>query len=393
MNIVLVMNVPYEPALGGANKANRLIAEQLACRGHRMRVLAPALGVPVRQTEQEFEESFTLRGVSIERLGGVVRFDSAGVDVHAVTDRSQFGAHLVRCINEDQPDCVIVSSEEPTQNLLRIALAASPSVVYLLHTLLFLPFGPASLYPGPRRTELFRRVARIIAVSESAAAYVRQWAALEASVCYLPVYATGPVPRFGRHDDGFVLMINPCGYKGIDIFLALAARLPDLPFAAVPGWGTTAADLERLESMPNVTLLEPNPDISVVLRRARLLLMPSLVMETFGLIIVESMRLGIPVIASETGGTTEAGLGVASLIPIIPIRKFSGRLDDNQLPIAVIPEQSIEGWVEAVQRLIGSEHCYRRQADAGVSRAAEFIDNLRVDRLEALLMSVLHIEA
>jgi len=35
------MNLPYEPALGGANKANRIIAELLVARGQSVRAVVP----------------------------------------------------------------------------------------------------------------------------------------------------------------------------------------------------------------------------------------------------------------------------------------------------------------------------------------------------------------
>ena len=49
------------------------------------------------------------------------------------------------------------------------------------------------------------------------------------------MYGEPPYPRFGSFDEGYVLMVNPCVVKGISIFLALAERFPDIPFAALTG--------------------------------------------------------------------------------------------------------------------------------------------------------------
>ena len=54
----------------------------------------------------------------------------------------------------------------------------------------------------------------------------------------------------------------------------------------------------------------PNPrNIDEMLRATRILLMPSLWYEGFGLIVMEAMLRGIPVVASDSGGLREAKAG------------------------------------------------------------------------------------
>ena len=88
--------------------------------------------------------------------------------------------------------------------------------------------------------------------------------------------------------------------------------MPQLEFAALAGWGTTAADRALLRDLPNVTLLETVPDIEDVLGQARLLLMPSLWYEGFGLIAMEAMLRGLPVVASRQEAVAET-LGAQGL--------------------------------------------------------------------------------
>jgi hypothetical protein len=47
MRILLLQSSPYIPSLGGANKANRLLVEQLAARGLECRVVGTAGTEPV----------------------------------------------------------------------------------------------------------------------------------------------------------------------------------------------------------------------------------------------------------------------------------------------------------------------------------------------------------
>ncbi len=117
-------------------------------------------------------------------------------------------------------------------------------------------------------------------------------------------------------------MVNPCAVKGISIFLALARRFPEYSFGALPGWGTTAADRQALQALPNVTLLANVRNIEQVFSKTRVLLMPSLWYEGFGLSVMEAMLRGIPVIASDSGGLTEAKLGTRFVLPVRPIKGY-----------------------------------------------------------------------
>ena len=46
MKFLLTMNLPYTRVHGGTNRSNRFLCEQLAERGHVVRVVAPALAAP-----------------------------------------------------------------------------------------------------------------------------------------------------------------------------------------------------------------------------------------------------------------------------------------------------------------------------------------------------------
>lgn len=385
MNLLLVMNLPYEPALGGANKANRILCELLRARGHRVLVLAPAIGIPSELTVEDFERSLQDRHIAVKKMSGVLQFTSEGVEVHAIGDRRQFRKYLIDCIADFGPDWVLVSSEEPTQNLLDAAITSHVRVAYLLHTPTFLPFGPCSFYPSRRRAELLRSVTTIIAASMFSADYVRRWSGLPVQLCYLPVYGSGPYRCLGSIDNEFVTMINPCQYKGIKIFVEVARSLPEVQFAAVPGWGTTPSDLALLVTLPNITVLQPQSDIERIFERTRVLLAPSLWQESFGLIIVEAMLRGIPVIASDVGGTTESMCKTGSLIPVNPITMLSNGLDENQLRTAVVPQQQREPWVKALQMLVYDNQLYHRESSSASTAASHFVSSLTIDDFEKCL--------
>lgn len=385
MKLMNVMTLPYEPALGGANKANRILSELLAQKGHAVHVIAPLDGIPGPQKIDGVERVLVDRGISVSKHPDYWRFTCNGVEVDAVIDRLRFRQHLQVSIDRLQPDCVIVSSEESTQNLLQTALASGVRTVYLLHTPNFLPCGPNAFYPGKRRAELLSRVHAIVTTSRFSADYVKRWTGLDSFIFYLPVFGTGPFLRLGSFLNGYVTIVNPCRYKGNDIFLEVAKNLHDVRFAAVPGWGTTAADITALGALPNVTFIEPNANIDLVLQSTRVLLVPSLWMEAFGLIIVEAMLRGIPVVASDVGGIPEAKLGTPLVIPVEPIRAFTTELDENNLLIPVVSKQNVIPWQTAVRQLLSDASFYCTHADESRNAALGFVSNLSIDPLEKVL--------
>ena len=93
--------------------------------------------------------------------------------------------------------------------------------------------------------------------------------------------------------------------KGIDVLVAAANETPEVP-VAIAGHGPLLPRFQ--ESAPeNVTFpgMLSREQISDFYRGARFLVVPSVWHETFGLVAVEAMSHGVPVIASKIGGLQE----------------------------------------------------------------------------------------
>jgi glycosyltransferase involved in cell wall biosynthesis len=109
-----------------------------------------------------------------------------------------------------------------------------------------------------------------------------------------------------------VTFVNPQKTKGLYVFArvaeVLARRRPDIPLLVVEGrngpeWTSeTGIDLAALG---NVTVRPNTTDPRTIYADTKLILVPSLWNESFGLVAAEGMMNGIPVLASNRGALTE----------------------------------------------------------------------------------------
>lgn len=367
MKILLVSSASYDPPRGGSTRSNLVWLKHLAGAGHECRVVC---GFPVEAAPDQRESS-----------------PHPGITILSTSDVGRRAA-LHREVETFQPDFVLVSSEDLSHTLLREAHRSAPGrVVYLAHTPQFYPFGPASWNPDAVAAGLVARCAGVVAIASFTAGYIREYGNCDAAVIHPPIYGEPPFRSLGRPGAGATAMINPCGIKGISVFSDLARRFSHLPFAALPGWGTTAADRATLDSLPNFRWLTPCPDIEQMLGETRLLLMPSLWLEGFGLIVVEAMLRGIPVLASDSGGLRESTLGAGRLIPVNPICEFAPSFDDRHLPVPVIPEQNLEPWAAALSEL-ENPAAYDAASRAAKTAAEQFVSKLQVEHFEHFLRNL-----
>ena len=96
--------------------------------------------------------------------------------------------------------------------------------------------------------------------------------------------------------------------KGVDVLIRAAAAIPELDLV-IAGDGSCRATLEataaELGIAERVHFLGYRSDPAALLANADLFVLPSLV-EGFPLSVVEAMAAGVPVVASDIGGTREA---------------------------------------------------------------------------------------
>lgn len=148
------------------------------------------------------------------------------------------------------------------------------------------------------------KLRRIVANSTAVAQRITEWWNRDSTVVHPPVDTDGftPDPSVER-EDFFLLAGRLVPYKRPD--LAIAAATKAGVRLIVAGDGRSMKQCQDLAG-PNVTFLGrvPHDELLSLHRRARALLMPGI--EDFGIVPVESMATGTPVIALGAGGALDS---------------------------------------------------------------------------------------
>ncbi len=143
-----------------------------------------------------------------------------------------------------------------------------------------------------------RRVTSWLAVSESVAAGWTRAGATRITVVPNGVDPDAYRPAPGRAPGRTVLYLGRfVPEKGLDVLAAAWADIPDADLVAV-GTGSPGP----LAALPRSTVLAEQADVTGLLQRADVLVLPSTWQEPFGRVVIEALSAGVPVVASRVGG-------------------------------------------------------------------------------------------
>ncbi|MGO8752645.1 MAG: glycosyltransferase [Thermoguttaceae bacterium] len=383
----LVFASPYsiiDPSSGAANATDAAL-QLLARCGFRCQAfgaarLDSAEEVCIEQMLNELGLPYEFRTVSAEPEKARVlltrkenvpitlfrnRFTQSGP---LASEIESFGTAFELFLHKNQPDAVLTYGGGPLGSaMVRLARRRDIPVVFALHNFAY------------SDVSAFLDVDYAIVPSQFSKDYY--WGKLGLHCQVLPnvidplrVVAADRKPQY-------LTVVNPHPVKGLFVFARIAEQIarrrPDIPILVVDGRGrgkaieVTGVDLSwgtNFFNMANTT--DPRKFYCVT----KVLVMPSLLNESFGLVAAEAMANGIPVLASNRGALPEI-VGDGGILFEIPPRYTPDTWD---LPSA----EEVEPWVETILRLWDDEAFYRGQSNKALERARQW----HPDRLRRLYL-------
>ncbi len=174
--------------------------------------------------------------------------------------------------------------------------------------------------------------------------------------------AANAISDVGLPEDFLLYVGDATPDKGIDVLLDAHSQLRQPPPLVVLG-RPYSAGLNAQRS--DVRVIGPQPhDVALqAIHRSTVTIVPSLVPETFGMVALEAMALGRPVVASQIGGLAEL-------------------LRHEQTAVLVRPGD-VQGLRRALQTLLEQPETRQRLAAAARADAERFAEAAVVPRLEA----------
>jgi hypothetical protein len=258
-------------------------------------------------------------------------------------------AQQLKQMNDQQQYTHNPASQQQQQQKQQYSAHSPPKFLVLVQNLHHLPFGPCGCGPRtPAVLAAWQQLDAVLCVSQSVASYMQQHAlhllslgsSSSSSRCAssssegagssrvfvvhpaaLGAFGPGPFGDLGQtaaakiwgHQETSIAaaqqqqqqqqqqwqqppvigMLKLSREKGSDLFFALAAALPQLQFVAVAA-DDAMQQAVAAAGLSNMQLLQPQADVEGVLACMDVLLVPSVLQEAFGLVVLDAMLRGIP---------------------------------------------------------------------------------------------------
>lgn len=172
----------------------------------------------------------------------------------------------------------------------------------------------------------------------------------------------GPDAALNR--SGKILFFSPVDYKGVDTALGIAGLMKDEKFIFVGNAKPrTVTKMRRHDNVEYVSWLE---DPTRVYGEAKLLIVPSVIPEGYGMVCVEAMSRGLPCVVSGVGALPETvGLGGDT----------------------VSPHRDVTAWVNVLKRYSAEEYLLKKSKLA-LAESKKYSPQSSVESFNAVLKGI-----
>ena len=246
--------------------------------------------------------------------GSIVAVDFVRTD-YDVAERRWEGINI-KCVRRGAAmhlDADVVVTTSLALDVVKWAAAhCSGTFCAMCHDYSGAPWGPFGHVDAKQRAPLRDALAgwNLLCDSKHVTAYHERFgpANVTPRLCYGACYGYFRAPPLYRTAVAaeYVTLISPCAPKGLSILAAIAPRMPQVKFLCVATAWTNAVVQHILKRFPNVVVEAGAPDVDVFYRRTKVLLVPSIWPEAFGLVAMEAAARGIPVVSTDFGGLAES---------------------------------------------------------------------------------------
>jgi hypothetical protein len=220
-------------------------------------------------------------------------------------------------------DVVVVSSPELGVCRWVASHCDAPLKIAMCHDYAGAPWGPFTNTDEDQREELYAVLAgwRLLTDSQHVADYHNRFAPEAYSArglanpptarqCYgacYGYYERHNMPHFADAiDREYVTIISPCAPKGLSMIAALSPMMPTTKFLCVATAWTNGVVQHILKRFENVDIQMGTQNVDDFYAQTKVLIVPSIWPEAFGLVTMEASARGIPVVSTDHGGLAEA---------------------------------------------------------------------------------------
>ena len=167
--------------------------------------------------------------------------------------------------------------------------------------------------------------------------------------------------------DDYITIVNPDSGKGGDVFADIARKMPERKFMSVGLASEIIPENIKINSkikrLSNIKILEKTDNMKDIYAQTKILLIPSLVDETFSMVALEAMANGIPILSSSNGN--------------LPFLVENGGF--------LLDTGDIDSWVDAIKELFSDTLSYNNISENAKNNSHKYDSNIELNKFHEMV--------